>query len=341
MARAAFHDAPAAGVTLFRHDNVGSPAQVRELSAALQRAAAGGLDRSRTRRPGFLLIAADQEGGQLNGLGEATTQFAGNMALGAVGDEALTERVRAVGVEARALGGTASMPRSWTWPANRATARSASGRSGDDPAAVGRHGAAMVRGCCRGPGWPRRSSAPVGAVLQDTTWVSWRAGARNSLSTSFAPFPGGDRGRGQGGDVGSRRGARADRRSDAAGDALAGRDERPAARRVRVRWRDHQRRPEHAGTTRVPPQAVGIVAAIRAGEDLAPDRSQARCPRRVEATLRAAAARGLFDADDLAASKARLAALRAWLADAGDRPDLDVVAGSAHRRSRVNSRSAR
>ena len=38
--------------------------------------------------------------------------------------------------------------------------------------------------------------------------------------------------------------------------------------------------------------------------------------------------RGLFDADDLAASSARIAALRAWLGEAGPPPDLDVV-GSA------------
>ena len=40
-----------------------------------------------------LLIAADQEGGQLVGLGHETTRFPGAMALGAAGDAALTERV--------------------------------------------------------------------------------------------------------------------------------------------------------------------------------------------------------------------------------------------------------
>ena len=94
--------APAAGITLFRFSNVESPAQVRALTAAIQVAAAS--------RPGAatgspLLVAADQEGGQLVALGEATTPFAGNMALGATRDPLLAERVgRAIGRELRAMG---------------------------------------------------------------------------------------------------------------------------------------------------------------------------------------------------------------------------------------------
>src|SRR3954468_11434225 len=77
---------PAAGITLFRYLNVGSPAQVRALTAGIQAAGA--------RRPGSepalpLLVAADQEAGQLLALGDGMTAFAGNMALGAIGDEAL------------------------------------------------------------------------------------------------------------------------------------------------------------------------------------------------------------------------------------------------------------
>ena len=61
-----FVDAPRAfrpaGVTLFRSLNIAHPAQVRDLTAALQRAAqAQGLPP--------LLIATDQEGGQLMAVG--------------------------------------------------------------------------------------------------------------------------------------------------------------------------------------------------------------------------------------------------------------------------------
>src|SRR5512140_1304099 len=74
-----------AGVTLFRPFNVVSPAQVRALTDELQEAA---------RRIGLprLLIAADQEGGQLMAIGEGVTQLPGNMALGAVDDPALARR---------------------------------------------------------------------------------------------------------------------------------------------------------------------------------------------------------------------------------------------------------
>ena len=68
-------EAPAAGVTLFMAVNVMRLAQVRELTEAVHGGRGGGSD-------GPLLIAADQEGGQLNALGAEATQFAGNMALG-------------------------------------------------------------------------------------------------------------------------------------------------------------------------------------------------------------------------------------------------------------------
>jgi len=87
-----------AGVTIFRAFNVDSLAQIRTLTATLQTAA-----KNAGNPP--LLIAADQEGGQLNALGEETTQFAGNMALGATDDPELARRVGfAMGRELAALG---------------------------------------------------------------------------------------------------------------------------------------------------------------------------------------------------------------------------------------------
>ena len=51
------------------------------------------------------LIAADQEGGQFQALGEGPTPFPGAMALGATGDVALAERVaQAIGLELAAMG---------------------------------------------------------------------------------------------------------------------------------------------------------------------------------------------------------------------------------------------
>ena len=89
---------PLAGFTLFRHLNVESPAQVRALVDLLQETAVS------AGHP-LLLIAADQEGGQLMAMGDALTQFPGNMALGATRDPALARQVgQAMGQELAAMG---------------------------------------------------------------------------------------------------------------------------------------------------------------------------------------------------------------------------------------------
>jgi beta-N-acetylhexosaminidase len=86
---------PPAGFTLFSFDNVRTVAQVHEMTAALESANTSDLP---------LLIASDQEGGQLIAL-TGTTDFPGNMALGAADDVDLTERVgRAMGLEMLSMG---------------------------------------------------------------------------------------------------------------------------------------------------------------------------------------------------------------------------------------------
>ncbi|MEP7379773.1 MAG: glycoside hydrolase family 3 N-terminal domain-containing protein, partial [Chloroflexota bacterium] len=126
-----------AGVTLFRHWNVASVGQLRELTGALQAAA----------RTGPLLIATDQEGGQLNALGEGPTPFAGAMALGAVADEDLAERVAAAtGRELRALGVNVDYAPVCDLATNPANPALGIRCFGDDAQAVGRLAAATVRG---------------------------------------------------------------------------------------------------------------------------------------------------------------------------------------------------
>ncbi len=86
------------GFTLFRYRNVENPYQVRQLTAVLQQTAA------ESGQPP-LLLAADQEGGQLMGLGNGLTPFPGNMALGATGSLDLAYAVgHAIGLECAALG---------------------------------------------------------------------------------------------------------------------------------------------------------------------------------------------------------------------------------------------
>jgi beta-N-acetylhexosaminidase len=129
-------DPRVAGVTLYGSINIESAEQTRSMTADLQRAA---------NRP--VLIAVDQEGGQLTAAGPETTHFAGNMAIGAVGDEDLAFRVgAATGLELAALGINLNYA-----PvadiASRPYNPSLGIRSfGEDPAAVSRLTAAMVKG---------------------------------------------------------------------------------------------------------------------------------------------------------------------------------------------------
>jgi beta-N-acetylhexosaminidase len=88
----------ASGITLFRPFNVEDPSQLRQLTDQLQRLARG------LRLPP-LLIATDQEGGQLMAVGNGTTPLPGNMALGATGSSELARRAGEVlGRELAAMG---------------------------------------------------------------------------------------------------------------------------------------------------------------------------------------------------------------------------------------------
>ena len=126
-------------MTLFRVHNIVDPPQIRRLTAAIQEARPAGAPP--------LLVAADQEGGQLVGLGDGTTQFAGAMALGATGDEALAERVAgATARELRALGVNVNYAPVCDVANNPANPALGIRSFGDDPEAVGRLAAATVRG---------------------------------------------------------------------------------------------------------------------------------------------------------------------------------------------------
>ncbi|MGH8959583.1 MAG: glycoside hydrolase family 3 protein [Acidimicrobiia bacterium] len=129
-------DSRVAGVTLYGSLNIDSAEQTRRLTEAIQEAAG---------HP--VLVAVDQEGGQLTAAGPDTTHFAGNMALGATGDVGLAEQVGlAIGTELRALGITVNYA-----PvadiASRPWNPSLGIRSfGEEPDLVGAMTAAMVAG---------------------------------------------------------------------------------------------------------------------------------------------------------------------------------------------------
>ena len=316
--------APAAGVTLFRAFNVRSAAQVRELTERVQRAAAG--------FDGPLLIAADQEGGQLLALGADPTPFAGNMALGAVDDLALTEAVgAAIGREARAMGVNvvyAPVLDLASEPDNRAIGI----RSfGEDPSLVGRHGAAMIRGLqSAGVAAGMKHFPGHGEITQDSHHgLGVVERSRDELERrTFAPFR-----------AAVEAGARLAMSAHVAVPALTGDPTLPATL-SRVAMHDFLR--DELGFDGVSvsdaldmraiaqgaAQAVEVIAAVRAGLDLLLCSADREAQERIEATVVAGAARHLFEPDELAASASRLAALRSWLAGAGPAPELDVVAGA-------------
>jgi beta-N-acetylhexosaminidase len=136
---AAIREGRASGVTLFRARNVASPAQVRALCAALQAARPAG--------DPPLVIGIDQEGGQLQAVGDGATAWPGNLALGATDSEELALRAgRAIGTEVAAMGGTLVYA-----PVcdvlHRASATPLGTRPfGDDPERAARLAAAMTSG---------------------------------------------------------------------------------------------------------------------------------------------------------------------------------------------------
>ena len=329
--------APAAGVTLFRHHNVRSAGQVHELTGALQRAAGSRVAAGSRAAAGLpLLIAADQEGGQFLALGDDATPFAGNMALGAADDPALTEAVgRAIGTEARAMGVNvvyAPVVDLATNPANPALGI----RSfGDDPERVAAHGAAMIRGL-QGAGVAAavKHAPGKGHVAADTHHgIAIVDEPLDVLRVrEFVPFR-----------AAFAAGARLAMSGHLALPAVSGRADLPSTLSRAVMTDLLRGELGFDGVTisdaldmralaQGPAQALYVVAAVRAGVDLLLAGADAAALDRIERTLLHAEARGLFDADEVAASGRRIDALRSWVGSVADGPvpDLAVVGGSDH-----------
>lgn len=317
-------EAPPAGVTLFRAHNVRSPRQVRALTASIQAAAP---DHARP-----FLIAADQEGGQLNALGEPWTQFPGAMALGATRDPALAERVGyASARELRAVGINVSYGPVLDVVASRESPTLGIRSFGDDADLVATLGAAFIRGTQRAgvaatgkhfPGMGRVSAdshlglAAVESTRADLEAVELRpfaaaidAGVRLVMSGHFA-LP-----------------------------AVTGGSAVPATL-ARAVMRDLLR--EHLGFEGVSmtdaldmralpqdaTQAVDVIAALQAGVDLLLTMLDRRANARIDAALRRAAVVGLLE-PTAGGAAARVQALRRWLGEFGD-PGLEVVGCAEH-----------
>jgi beta-N-acetylhexosaminidase len=322
-------DRPAAGVTLFRHANVRDPAQLRELTDGIQRLAPSSLP---------FLIAVDQEGGQLAALGVSSTPFAGAMALGAVDDEDLAERVgAAIGRELRAAGVNVNYAPVCDLATNPANPALGVRTFGDDPERVAALVAAFVRGhAASGVAATLKHFPGMGEIVADTHHgpVATAVDAEQLRARELVPFR-----------SGIAAGAQMIMAGHAAVAALTGRADLPAtlaAPIVRDLLRDElgftgvaisdafnmaSLTQGHAG------RAIEAIAALRAGLDLLLlicDQDEVDA---LDEALVLAAGRDLLPPDGVAASLARVAGLRQRLAAAppDGEPDPSVIGSAPHR----------
>ena len=317
---------PFAGVTLFRRHNVSSAGQVRVLTGALQAAAARG-------GHGPLLIATDQETGQLIGMGDETTQFAGAMAVGAAGDKDLAERVaRATGRELNALGVNVNYAPVCDLATNSENPTLGIRSFGDDPAAVGGLVAATVSGLqAEGVAATLKHFPGAGEAAVDTHQELAVVEIDRDLldSRELTPFR-----------AGLAAGARLAMAGHFALPALTNDPSLPAslARSVITGLlRDALHFDGLAITDALDmgalaqgaAQIVNAIKAVTAGQDLLLGTPDAELIRRLEEGLEQAEKRGLTDPRARQASAARLADVRTWLKKFDQAP-LDVVGCAEH-----------
>lgn len=324
------------GVTLFRTLNVEGPGQVRRLTGALQDAAA------RSGQPP-LLIAADQEGGQLMAL-TGTTPFPGNMALGATGSVDLARRTgEALGQELAAMGVNVDYAPVCDVNLNPRNANVGTRSFGEDPDAVARLSAAMVEGlqsegvaatAKHFPGHGEAGSDPhyeLPVVPSEREHLARtaippfeavvEAGVRLIMSTHVA-FPGLNDGE-----------ALPSTLSRAVlNDLLRG---EMGFRGVVV-----SDAMDMAAIEQGSGLIVDALAAVAAGVDLLLLLDNRRAEEAVTSALMQAAKRRLLSQREVRASAERVLALKQWVSGA-EQPPLDVVGSAEHRRlaSEVAARS--
>jgi beta-N-acetylhexosaminidase len=323
-------EAPAAGFTLFRPANVRTPAQVRELTASLQAAAR---EREGAAADPPLLIATDQEGGQLLALGDGFTPFAGPMAIGATGDAELAERVgRAIGRELRAVGVNVDYAPVLDVASQPGSPALGIRSFGDDPAEVARLATAWLRGlqsagvAATGKHFPGsgglvtdthhqlgvvdRTQADLDAVELVPFRAAIAAGVRVVMSGHFAvPALTGDP---EQPSTLSRRMMTGLLRDELGFDGVSITDAL-----------DMKAIPQGAA------QARAVVEALDAGVDLLLTTPDRRAQARIERALRRAAGDGLLDPAAAGRSAGRVRTLRRWLGGFDD-PGLEVVGSAAH-----------
>ena len=315
------HRGVGVGLTPFVRTNVADPAQVRDLTDAARRAAG---------RP--LLVCADAEGGQLLGLGPASTPFAGNLALGAADDPDLTERVAtAIGLECRAMGVDVDYAPVCDLLTDPSSPTLSLRCFGADPDRVAVHAAAFTRGlaaagvaaCAKH--FPGSGDSAVDPHHQLPTIPHHLAALR---ARELRPFA-----------AALEAGAPLVMSAHVAYPGVTGRADLPATLAAPILV--DLLRGELGFTGLVVTDALDMgalgerrvpaaVAALRAGADLLLATAEPGLVDGLLEGLAAATAAGELDPTALAASAQRAAELAADL-ERRPRPDLDVVGCAAHR----------
>jgi len=312
------------GVTVFLRANAADADELAALTEQLHGAAPGGLP---------LLIGADQEGGQLVGLGHQTTRFPGAMALGAADDVSLTEATgRAMGRELRALGVTVDYAPVCDVAVEPANVSLGTRAYGSDPEAVARHAAALTRGLQDGGVVATPKHFPgFGAVDADPHFAlaSIELDLAGLEARELVPFRGA-----------IEAGAGMVMSGHVALPAVTGDRSLPATVSRRVMHELLRNRLGFTGVSitdamdmKAVAQGIGgvvdSIVALRAGVDLlllTPDRA---AQRRLEDGLRQAAVRGLVPAGRIRSSQRRLLKLRRWLRHFSW-PERSYVRSQAH-----------
>jgi beta-N-acetylhexosaminidase len=326
--RRALQDYRPGGITLFRSLNIDNPAQVRSLSDEVQSAA---------RQAGLpqLLIAADQEGGQLMAIGEGTTQLPGNMALGAVRDAGLARRAGEVlGRELAAMGINVNYAPCCDVNINPANPVIGIRSFGEDPRQVADLAAALTEGI---------QSVGVAATAKHFPGHGDVSGdSHHGLPTvphslerlrevEFPPF-----------ESAIRAGTKLVMTAHVALPAIDGPAAPPATLSLAVLKGILREQLHFSGviiTDAMDMQAIAqgealgdsAVRAAAAGADLLLITSKPADQRVVHSSLVQAAANGSLAADALDRSVERISSLKRWLADGPAAPDASVVGCAAHR----------
>jgi beta-N-acetylhexosaminidase len=314
------------GVTLFRAKNVATPGQIRALTAALQAA--------RPRGAPPLIVAADQEGGQLEAIGSGATNWPGNLALAATGAVALARRCgEAIGLELAAMGVTVANAPVADLLGSPESALMGTRTFGDDPAMAGRMVAAMVGGIqARGVAATLKHFPGHGSVTGDSHYglPVAMADGRTLRARELVPFQ-----------AGIRAGARLVMLGHLAVPAETG--GRVVAATVAPEIATALLRDElgFAGvsvTDALDMGAMGTLEAlpeivsqsVRAGVDLMLTLHPFALEEQALDALVTEAAAGTLDVAALRASRRRIRALRRWLGRAPAQPSLDVVGSLEH-----------